>query len=57
MVQLLVKAGSEKPNETWDHEFHQLNQELVASNVNLMKDSSGVEMLSDDGNDAKKEVL
>ncbi|KAJ3281673.1 Axonemal dynein light chain domain-containing protein 1, partial [Borealophlyctis nickersoniae] len=48
MVHLLVKGGKEAPSDAWDHEFHQLQQELLSFNVNLMRDASDIEMLSDD---------
>ncbi|KAI9203094.1 uncharacterized protein BJ171DRAFT_558937 [Polychytrium aggregatum] len=48
MVHLLVKGGREKPSESWDYEFHQLNQELIAFNMNLTKDSADIEMVSVD---------
>ncbi|XJO76751.1 hypothetical protein BDV3_007238 [Batrachochytrium dendrobatidis] len=56
MVHLLIKGGREKPSETWDHEFQQLNQELISFNANLMCDAADIEMISDDKQDLRKVV-
>ncbi|KAJ3086136.1 Axonemal dynein light chain domain-containing protein 1, partial [Quaeritorhiza haematococci] len=53
MVQLLVKGSKEQPTEAWDHEFHQLNQELISFNMNMMRDSGDIEMLSDEKKDLR----
>ncbi|KAJ3118918.1 Axonemal dynein light chain domain-containing protein 1 [Phlyctochytrium bullatum] len=56
MVHLLVKGGKEKPNESWDHDFHQLHQELISFNMNLLRDSSDLEMVGDDQKDLRTVV-
>ncbi|KAI8854573.1 hypothetical protein BC829DRAFT_359696 [Chytridium lagenaria] len=56
MVNLLVKGGREKPNDSWDHDFHQLHQELISFNINLMRDSSDLEMIGDDNRDLRAVV-
>ncbi|KAJ3114491.1 Axonemal dynein light chain domain-containing protein 1 [Physocladia obscura] len=56
MVHLLVKSGREKPSESWDHEFLQLTQEIMAFNMNLMRDSSDIEMISDDDKNLRDEI-
>ncbi|ORY40179.1 hypothetical protein BCR33DRAFT_754291 [Rhizoclosmatium globosum] len=56
MVHLLVKSGKEKPNETWDHEFLQLTQEIMSFNMNLLRDSSDIEMISDDDKELRSEI-
>ncbi|KAJ3191210.1 Axonemal dynein light chain domain-containing protein 1 [Irineochytrium annulatum] len=53
MVHLLVKGGKEKPSESWDNEFLQLAQELISFNLNLLRDSSDIEMVSDDKKDLR----
>ncbi|KAJ3265732.1 hypothetical protein HDU77_003999 [Chytriomyces hyalinus] len=56
MVHLLVKSGRERPSEAWDHEFLQLTQEILAFNMNLMRDSSDIEMISDDNKSLREEI-
>ncbi|KAI8809992.1 hypothetical protein BJ742DRAFT_676408 [Cladochytrium replicatum] len=56
MVQLLVKGSKESPTELWDHEFHQLHQELISNNMNLTRDASEMEVISDDGKDLREVV-
>ncbi|KAJ3031427.1 UNVERIFIED_CONTAM: Axonemal dynein light chain domain-containing protein 1 [Siphonaria sp. JEL0065] len=56
MVHLLVKSGKEKPTEAWDHEFLQLTQEIMSFNMNLLRDSSDIEMISDDEKDLRTEI-
>ncbi|KAJ3033158.1 Axonemal dynein light chain domain-containing protein 1 [Rhizophlyctis rosea] len=56
MVHLLVKAGKEKPTDAWDFEFHQLNQELISFNVNILRDAAEIETVSDDKKDLRKVV-
>lgn len=53
MVNLLVKGGKEKPNESWDHEFLQLHQELIGFNLNMMRDAADIEMVADDKKDLR----
>lgn len=57
MVQLLVKGANERVSDTWDQEFHQLNQEIISFNMNLMRDSGEVEMIADDHTDLRKQLL
>ncbi|KAJ3204071.1 Axonemal dynein light chain domain-containing protein 1 [Clydaea vesicula] len=57
MVQLLVKGAEELPSDQWDQEFHQLNQELISFNLNLLRDSGDLEMISDDKSDLRKQML
>ncbi|KAJ3069417.1 Axonemal dynein light chain domain-containing protein 1 [Podochytrium sp. JEL0797] len=56
MVHLLVKSGKERPTEAWDHEFLQLTQEIMSFNMNLLRDSSDIEMISDDDKDLRVEI-
>ncbi|KAJ3122249.1 Axonemal dynein light chain domain-containing protein 1 [Nowakowskiella sp. JEL0407] len=56
VVQLLVKGSKEPPTDAWDHEFHQLHQEVISLNLNIFKDSSDIEMIADDGNELRQVI-
>ncbi|KAI9363349.1 hypothetical protein DFJ73DRAFT_788970 [Zopfochytrium polystomum] len=56
MVHILIKGGKERPSESWDHELLQLQQELISFNMNIMRDSADIEMISDDKKDLRSFV-
>lgn len=56
MVQLLVKAGREKPTDAWDSEFNQLTQELASFNANLMRDTLDIDTIAEDGKNLRDVV-
>ncbi|KAJ1543172.1 Axonemal dynein light chain domain-containing protein 1 [Cladochytrium tenue] len=56
MVNILIKSTKEKPSESWDHELLQLVQEVISFNLNIMRDSADIEMISDDKKDLRTTV-
>ncbi|KAL3899501.1 MAG: hypothetical protein SGCHY_002006 [Lobulomycetales sp.] len=57
MVHLLIKGVNEKVSDSWDEEFHQLNQEIISFNLNLLRDSGDMKMVSDDDSDLRKQLM
>ncbi|KAI8818932.1 uncharacterized protein EV422DRAFT_551113 [Fimicolochytrium jonesii] len=55
-VQLLVRAGKERPSESWDHAFSQLLQDLAAFNINLLRDCAEVETIGEDNKNLQDSV-
>ncbi|KAJ3018697.1 Axonemal dynein light chain domain-containing protein 1 [Thoreauomyces humboldtii] len=56
MVHLLVKAGSEKPTDAWDHSFTQLTEELGSFNNNLLRDCGEIDTTAEDGKNLKESI-
>ncbi|KAI8919300.1 hypothetical protein DFJ77DRAFT_482851 [Powellomyces hirtus] len=56
MVQLLIKAGKEKPTDAWDHQFNQLAQELASFNANLLRDCAEIDTTAEDGKNLKDAI-
>jgi hypothetical protein len=53
MVQLLVKAGQGQRDDSWDVEYHQLQQDIVIFNTCLVKDCTAVDMLNENQRDLR----